>query len=99
MFHILFFGIIGLFAAMLFLNIFFRVKVLKYYKYLVQNNVEFGLTHFLHEEKMNNEILIKYPEHRTEILAFVTLIRRSVTMASILIALILAFGYLLMKFR
>ena len=99
MFNFLFFAIIAVFAAMLFLNIYFRVKVFKVYKYLVQNRVEFGLSHFLYEDRLNNEILVKYPQHQDEIRTFVRLIRRSVTMASILIFLILALGYLLMKFK
>jgi len=34
--------VIGLFVAMLFLNIYFRVKAFKNHKILVQNNVDFG---------------------------------------------------------
>ena len=99
MFQMLFFLIIGSFAAMLFLNIYFRVKVFKVYKYLVQNKVEFGLTHFLYDQKLNEEIISRYPSHEAEIRTFVRLIRRSITMATILIFLILGLGYLLMKFR
>lgn len=99
MFNFLFFAIIAVFIAMLFLNIFFRVKVFGVYKYLVQNKVEFGVSHFLHEEKMESEVISRYPQHEEQIRKFVTLIRRSVTMASVLIVLILSIGYLLMKFR
>lgn len=99
MFNFLFFAIIAVFVGMLFLNIYFRVKVFKVYKYLVQNKVEFGVTHFLNEEKMEQEVISRYPQHEEQIRKFVALIRRSVTMASILIVLILSIGYLLMKFR
>jgi len=99
MYDILFFSIIGIFCGLLFLNIFFRVKVFKYYKYLVQNRVEFDFSHFFNEEKMKVEVLDRYPQHEEEILAFVGLIRRSVTMASILIVVITVFGYLLTQYR
>ena len=98
MFQFLFFGIIALFGGMLFLNVYFRVKVFKVYKYLVQNKVQFGWSHFFHEDRLSHEIIAKYPQHETEIRTFVRLIRRSVTMASILIFLILCLGYLLMKY-
>ena len=99
MYDILFFAIIGIFGGLLFLNIFFRVKVFKYYKYLVQNRVEFGFAHFFNEDKMQLEVLDRYPQHEEQILSFVRLIRRSITMASILIVVITLFGYLLMRFR
>jgi len=98
-YNFLFFGIIAVFVAMLFLNIYFRVKVFKVYKYLVQNRVEFGVKHFLSDEKMDAEVISRYPRHEEQIRTFVHLIRRSVTMASILIVLILMIGYILMKFR
>jgi len=99
MFSFLFFAIIAVFLGLLFLNIYFRVKVFKVYKYLVQNKVQFGINHFLNDEKMEAEVIAVYPTHETQIREFVALIRRSITMASILIVLILAIGYLLMKFR
>lgn len=99
MYNLLFFLIIGIFVALLFLNIYFRVKVFKYYKYLVQNRIEFSMSHFFNEEKMQNEVFNRYPEHRHEIEQFVGLIRRSITMASILIVVIILFGYLLLRFR
>ena len=69
------------------------------YKYLVQHQIDFGVSHFLSEEKMELEVISRYPQHEEQIRTFVALIRRSVTMASILIVLILAIGYVLMKFR
>ena len=99
MFKILAFLIIGLFVAMLFLNVYFRMKVLKTYKRLVQNRVEFGATHIFNKAKMEAEILPKYPHMRQDILDFSNHIQYSIKMASVLIALITAFGALLMYFR
>lgn len=95
----LFYLIIAVFAALLILNLYFRIKVLKVYKYLVQNKVQFGWNHFLNNQKMEEEILLRYPEHQMQIKRFVQLIRQSVLLASILLTIILVFGYILMKFR
>ncbi len=91
--------IIGLFVAMLFVNVYFRVKVLKNYKVLVQNKVEFGAAHLFSREKLETEILPKYPHLKTEIESFIANMRYSLRMASVLILLITAFGAVLMYYR
>jgi hypothetical protein len=89
----------GIFAAMLFLNIYIRVKAFKYYRKLVQAQVEFGAAHIFNQEKMAKEIYPKYPNSREDIDAFVHHIRRSMRIATILIALITLFGGILMWYR
>ena len=91
--------IIGLFIAMLFVNVYFRVKVLKAYKILVQNEVEFKAVHVFNTERMEKEIFPKYPNLENEISSFARHIRYSIKMASVLIVLITAFGAVLMYFR
>ena len=91
--------VISLFVAMLFLNVYFRVKVFRVYKVLVENNVEFNASHFFNKEKMEKEVISKYPEQRTEIETFVSHMRYSIGMASVLIALITLFGGILMYYR
>lgn len=91
--------VIGLFIAMLFVNVYFRVKVLKTYKILVQNRVEFGAAHLFNRQKMEEEILPRYPHLREEIESFVRHMRYSIRMATVLIALITLFGGILMYFR
>jgi hypothetical protein len=91
--------IIGLFVAMLFVNVYFRAKVLKTYGILVRNRVQFGAAHIFNREKLEQEILPKYPQHRREIEDFVRHMRYSIRMASVLIALITAFGAVLMWYR
>ena len=99
MYTILIFLVIGLFAAMLFLNVYFRVKVFRTYRILVQNRVEFGASHIFNKQKMEQEILPKYPQFRTEITTFVRHMRYSIRMATVLIFLITLFGAILMYFR
>lgn len=91
--------VIGLFVAMLFLNVYFRVKVLRTYKVLVKNRVEFGASHLFNKEKMAKEVIPKYPHMKTEIETFVNHIQYSMQMATVLIALITLFGAILMYYR
>ncbi len=91
--------VIGLFIAMLFLNVYFRIKVLKTYRKLVQNRVEFGAAHIFNKMKMEQEIYPKYPEMKNEIETFVNHLRYSMRMATVLIALITIFGAVLMWYR
>lgn len=99
MFKILAFFIIGLFVAMLFLNVYFRAKVLKSYGRLVKNRVEFKPSHVFNRKKLEEEILPKYPDMRQDILDFSNHIQYSIKMASVLIVLITLFGAVLMYFR
>jgi hypothetical protein len=92
------FFIVGLFIAMLFVNVYFRAKVLKTYGRLVKNRVEFGPAHIFNRKKMEEEILPKYPNQRQDILDFSNHMQYSIKMASVLIALITAMGALLMYF-
>lgn len=91
--------IIGLFVAMLFVNIYFRAKVLKVYGVLVRNRVQFGAVHIFSRQKLEEEVLPKYPQFKSEIETFIRHMRYSIQMASVLIFLITAFGAVLMYFR
>lgn len=99
MFLLLFIIVIALFIAMLFLNVYFRVKVFKVYKRLVDNRVEFGAAHLFNDEKMQQEVLSVYPEHEADIRTFVNYMRYSIKMATVLIFLITMLGALLMYYR
>jgi hypothetical protein len=91
--------VIGLFVAMLFVNLYFRIRVLKAYKVLVQNEVDFKPAHIFNLERMRSEIIPQYPHLEKEILAFAKNLRFSIQMATVLIALITAFGGILMWYR
>jgi hypothetical protein len=91
--------VIGLFVAMLFVNLYFRAKVFRVYGILVRNRVEFGASHIFNRKKLEEEILPKYPQFRNEIETFISHMRYSIRMASVLLALITAFGAILMYFR
>lgn len=90
--------IIGLFVAMLFVNLYFRAKVFKVYGKLVRNRVEFGAAHIFNRQKLEAEVLSRYPQFRPEIESFIRHMRYSIQMATVLIVLITAFGAVLMYF-
>jgi hypothetical protein len=91
--------VIGLFLGMLFLNLYFRAKVFKVYGVLVRNKVQFGAAHIFNREKLEKEVLSRYPQFRQEIETFIRHMRYSIRMASVLLLLITLFGAILMYFR
>jgi hypothetical protein len=80
--------VIGLFVTLLFLNIYFRMKVIKVYKVLVKARVEFDTSHLLNLEKMEKEVIPNYPKYQNEIRTFIQNIRFSIKIAIILLLLI-----------
>lgn len=84
---------------MLFVNVYFRVRVFKVYKILVENRVEFGAAHIFNSEKMEQEVYPKYPDQKENISIFVRHMRYSIKMATVLIVLITLFGAILMYYR
>lgn len=89
----------GLFAALLFLNFYIRIKAFKYYRRLVNARVEFGASHVFNRKKLETEILPKYPKSKDDIEAFVNHVHRSINIASGLMVLITLFGAILMYYR
>lgn len=76
------------FVAMLILNIYFRVKVLKHYKALVQNRVEFEVKDILDIRKLKEEVVPRYPHMENDIVSFAQNIRNSILLAVGMIILI-----------
>ncbi|MCB0524036.1 MAG: hypothetical protein R3A50_05665 [Saprospiraceae bacterium] len=91
--------VVGLFIAILFVNLYFRAKVFKVYGILVRNKVEFGAAHIFNRKKLEEEILPRYPQFKNEIEAFIRHMRYSIRMASVLLVLITLFGAIMMYFR
>lgn len=91
--------VIGAFVGVLFVNIYFRVKVLKVYKRLVQAEVQFDARDVFNMTHVEEDIIPKYPEQADDIRTFMNHIRYSVRLASVLVALITLFGAVLMWYR
>jgi len=86
-----------MFVGLFLINLYFRAKVLKAYKYLMQNDIKFSAKDILSKTKLEQEILPRYPKHKNEILNFVNLMRRSV-MLSIIVIILIALVGLVIKF-
>jgi len=86
--------VLGLFVALLFVNFYFRWKVIKVYQYLVDREIEFSAEHIFNTKKLRAEIIPRYPESEKQILMFVNYIHFSVKIASALIVLITLFGFI-----
>ncbi len=97
--NVLIFFIISVFVALLFVNLYFRAKVLKSYRRLVQHRVQFDAKDIMNRQRIIDEVVPLYPEHEEDIMSFVDHIRFSVRIAMILIVLITIFGAILMYFR
>lgn len=87
------------FAGLLFINIYIRVKVLKLYRKLVKNQVQFETTDLLNIERMESEIVPRYPADADTIREFVKHIKYSIRIAISIVVLISIFGGLLMFYR
>lgn len=91
--------VIGLFVTMLFLNVYFRVKVLRAYKELVQARVDFTPRQIFSSRLIEEELVPQYPGQADAIRNFSGYLIRSIRMATVLIALITLFGAILMYYR
>lgn len=89
--------IIALFVALLFLNVFFRIKVLKHYRVLVKNRVDFDIKSIFNKEKIETEIIPNHPQFADDIRAFSGNIRSSVRMVILLFGLIAFLAVQLLK--
>lgn len=69
--------------------------MLKFYKKLVQNRVQFEVADVFNRKKLETDVLAKYPGYRDDIEGFVGHIRRSVIIAVILVLLITLMGVIL----
>lgn len=99
MYGLLIFIVISSFLALLVLNVYFRVKVMKVYKRLVQNRVDFQVNQLFNADRLQKEVLSKYPKHKDDILEFANHIRNSMKIGIVLVALIAIAGGILYYYR
>ncbi|MBK7371884.1 MAG: hypothetical protein IPL56_03135 [Saprospiraceae bacterium] len=91
--------IIVLFALLLLVNIFFRIKVIKSLKVLRESNIQFDAAMVFDKDKLKSFIAAQPPTNGKAISDFSKYLRSSITMAVLLIALITLFGAVLMYYR
>jgi len=86
--------IIGLFCLLVFMNLYFRVRVFKLYKKLVKNRVQFSISHIWNSKKMEEEVIPKYPKYEKDIRLFVQRMKQSLLIGLGIIAAITIAGIL-----
>lgn len=84
--------LISMFVGLFLINIYFRAKVMKAYKYLIQNDIKFSAMDMLSKSKLEGVVLPKYPKHQSQILNFAHLMKKSLLLSAGVIVLILAIG-------
>ena len=89
----------AIFAVFLVFNLYFRLKLLKLYRILMREEVEFPTAYLLKPDKLKQEIVPKYPHMEKEIMGFSKHMRRSLLVAFIVFVLSLVMGYILIKSR
>ena len=91
--------IIASFVLLLFVNIYFRLKVIGAFRKLKDSKINFNPSYIFDKNKMNAILQSNPPELRQSILDFSRYLRYSISMVIALIALITLFGGVLMYYR
>lgn len=80
------------FGITLALLLYFRVRVLQQYRVLLSNQVEFDKSHMYDREKLETEVLSRYPEQRKSILMFINYIKYAFRCSQLLILIVTIFA-------
>ena len=84
---------------MVFLNVYYRIKILKHYRVLRVNRVEFERAHIFNREKLETEVIPRYPQYAEHLYGFSKYLGYTLRMTSVLLVLITLFGAVLMFYR
>lgn len=90
--NILITSLIISFASLFVVVVYFRIRVLRAYGILVRNRVQFDIAHIFNKERMQTEIIEKYPAHSNTIRDFARGIRLSMSMVTVFMVLITLFA-------
>lgn len=82
----------GLVGAMIFINIYFRLKVIRIYKILMQKGISVSAGQLVSKEKMEKELTVKFPEQKELLLDLRKQIIRSLALAATLWLIVLVIG-------
>ena len=91
--------VLALFGAMLILNIYFRMNVMRSYRNMVRAGVQATPKELLTKSLLEGKIIPAYKESETEIRTFVKHLKNGFRMTSVLLGLVVLFGYILMRYR
>ncbi|MBK8546445.1 MAG: hypothetical protein IPL63_03385 [Saprospiraceae bacterium] len=93
--QVLIYFIAGLFLALLFLNIFFRLKVIRVYKNMIKHRVEVNSVVIFEPESRMKDVFLKFPGSVADIKSFIYYIRLSVGIAVLIVLCITLLGLVL----
>ena len=99
MFNIIIVVATSIFVVLLFMNLYFRIKLLKTYRRLVEGQVEFPPSMIFKTKQLEQEIVPKYPKYKDEILSFSRHLNFSVRIAFVVFLIALFIGYQYIKYR
>jgi len=89
----------GLMIILVFVNLYIRVRVWKHYIILNKNKVDFPTSYIMKPDKMEAEIIPRYPEYADNIRAFSKHLRISLRIASVLLMLITLLAAVIYYYR
>ena len=84
---------------MLILNLYFRLKVMRSYRDMVKAGLEIRARDLLNKETLETKVIPANKKYETEIRTFVKYLKNGFKMTSVLLGLVVLFGYILMKTR
>lgn len=87
------------FGILLLANVFFRIKTFRTFKQLAEKGVSFGKQHVIDTRKLEQEILQKYPQHKTLILAHINSMKMSMRISMLCMLVLTICGGVLMYYR
>jgi hypothetical protein len=87
-----------MFAGFFLLNVYFRVKVFRHYRVLMNNKIEFNAGDIFSDERMQ-AVIARHPQMRESITMFCRNMRRTMWMATVFVILVIILGFVLLKFR
>lgn len=97
--HTLITTTIATFVVLVLSNLFFRVKTFRSFQKLAEKGVHFNRQHIWNRHLLEEEILSKYPQERTLILAHIRSIKISLRISSLCMLVLTICGGVLMYNR
>ena len=89
----------SVFIGLLVLNLFFRIKLLKLYRKLLEGRVDFPPSYLFNKKKLKEEVVPRYPAYEKEILEFSGKLNTSIRIAFVVFVISLIIGYTYIKNR
>ena len=86
----------ALFAGFFVLNVYFRLRVFKYYRVLLKNRVQFGTAEIFSDIR-RADVIRRHPDQREAITQFCRHMRLTMRMATVFVILVIVLGFVLFR--